>query len=499
MNITRLLLIFSYFFFVLFPALLIFILQPQTDNGIIHELGKLLALSGLMMILLQFILSARSKWLDRKFSYNNMVRFHRMMGIWAFVFIFLHPILLTLSEQQWDMLLSFNNSWYITLGKVTLLLLLIHILISIYRKKFHIKYERWRNYHDVLAVSLLILVFIHSFFAGSDLEVLPLQIIWVTLPLIGIAVFIWQRFYLYKDATTFKIEDVIKETEKVHTIKLVPENESDYFEFNPGQFHFIKFSGCQNLPAEEHPFTISSSPTQKSHLTSTIKASGDFTRQMGKLHKGEKVKVIGPYGKFSFLETPSDAPIVFIAGGIGVTPIMSMLRYMHDHNHEQDILLLYSNKMEPDIVFRDELDEIAAKSSLNLRVVHILSKQDNWQGEQGHIDKDLFKRYCKEPLRNNNYFLCGPPSMSQSVLKELKKLHVPLKNIHCEAFALAESSSPATFQKKQAIRISLWIITAFISLNILLAGTRSDWSRYDKTPEQVHHHDEYQGGSDEHH
>lgn len=348
-------------------------------------------------------------------------------------------------------------------------------------KKITLTYERWRTFHDLFAVSILILMFIHSFFAGDDLELRPLQIIWLILPPAGIAFFIWQRYFLFKFAPVYYITDVIKKTNKVHTIIFTPNNCEIPFTHNPGQFHFIKFINCTYLKNEEHPFTISSSPGQKSHLASTIKASGDFTNQIHLLQKGDKVKIVGPFGKLSFIEENHTGPIVFIAGGIGITPFMSKLQYMADTEHNREVVLIYFNETESDIAFRQELNELSSGDiALKLKVVYVLSKQSDWKGEKGHFNKKLLEKYCPDPLVNNHYYVCGPPRMSDAVLKELKDLCIPLKNIHSEMFGFAEAGFPATYQKKQSRNIVRCIVASLLVLITVMAGTRSGWRMFSK-------------------
>jgi len=487
MNIKHIAVVSGYFIAMIIPLILAYSLEPLTEEGFIAQLGMLMGLCGIMMVFFQFIISARIKWLDRLFAYNNLIYFHRKMGVWAFLFIVIHIIMLTVSEESLDMLLGNGEPWYINLGKITFLILIGQILVSIGHKKINIKYELWRAFHDLLAVSLLVLMFVHSFYAGGDLELFPLQALWFVLPPIAIAFFLWQRFFLFTFAPKYNIQNITKRANNTYTIQFALENGNEPYPHNPGQFHFIKFTNCKYLSSEEHPFTISSSPSEKSHLASTIKASGDFTSQIHELEEGDKVKIIGPFGKMSFMEKSHSGPIVFIAGGIGITPFASMLQYMADINHEREVTLFYFNATEADVAFREELDKISENTFLNLKVVHILSKQDNWEGEKGRFNAKLLKKYCPGSISTNDYYVCGPPLMSQSVIGSLKELQVPLNKIHSEMFGLAESGSPSTSQQKQAQFVSRLIVTGLILLVILFAGLRSDWILFGQDSTEENH------------
>ena len=128
---------------------------------------------------------------------------------------------------------------------------------------------------------------------------------------------------------------------------------------------------------------------------------------------------------------------MFIAGGIGITPLMSMLRYMWDTRADVDVLLLYGNRTERDIVFRAELEQIAQDKLPMLSVVHVLSEaDDNWAGQTGYIDGDKIRRYCGGDLSSKAFYVCGPPPMMTAVIKMLRRLGVPTGSIHSERFSL---------------------------------------------------------------
>ncbi len=476
-----------YFFAIITPAVMAFYLKTDSHSGFYNEAGMFLGITGIMLIFFQFIISARLLWLDRLFGYNNMLSFHRRMGIWAFIFILAHLSFLTLSEREWKMLVSLHVPWFVNLGKATFLVLTLQVLISVYKNKLQFSYERWRAIHDFFAISILILVFIHSFFAGDDLKLIPLQVLWFILPVIGIGFYVWQRFLLFRNAPLYEVTEIVQETTDVHTLHFKPKRGSTLFAYNPGQFHFIRFSNCMHLRSEEHPFTISSSPSQKLYLSSTIKNSGDFTSVIHRIQKGDSVRILGPFGKLSFVEKSHSGPIIFIAGGIGITPFISMLQYMADEKHEREVVLLYFNQTEQTIAFRKELDNLMANNTaLNINVVHILSKQKDWQGEQGHFHKDLLKKYIPIPLSENHYYVCGPSRLNNAVLRELKLSQIPAKNMHSERFELAQSGASLTQPDIDVRFISRLIVILLLVMISLMAGVRSGWKMYKEETGHIH-------------
>jgi ferredoxin-NADP reductase len=152
---------------------------------------------------------------------------------------------------------------------------------------------------------------------------------------------------------------------------------------------------------------------------------------------GDRVAVRGPFGRFSHVLHPDEDDLVFIAGGVGITPLMSMLRSMRGTGNWKAVLLIDGNRTEDDIIFGQELRDMAGLPRSPLKVVHVLSHAGGaWQGERGHIDRDLILRHAGERLDAKAFYICGPPAMAGLVIASLSELGVPPRRIHTERFAL---------------------------------------------------------------
>ena len=335
--------------------------------------------------------------------------------------------------------LGFSQPWYIWVGKAGLVLLLIHTLISVYSNRVGLTFEQWRRIHYVLAPLIIVLVFVHSMEAGDDLKLPQVQILWVILLAAAAAAYIYHKIIIPARLrrSPYRVVDVQPEAPKVWTVKLAPPEGEALYAYQPGQFHFITFNRGPNLPTEEHHWTISSSPTQKGFVSSTIKESGDFTATIGLTKPGDTALVQGPFGRFSYTLYPKEKDFVFIAGGIGMTPLMSMLRHMRDTKAEVDVMLLYANRTEKDIVFREELAAIEAGDAPRLKVVHILSAPEpGWNGETGYVDREKIARYLSDNMSEKAFYVCGPPAMNTKVIETLLAMGVPYPRIHTEIFSL---------------------------------------------------------------
>ncbi|EKD78611.1 MAG: Oxidoreductase FAD/NAD(P)-binding protein [uncultured bacterium] len=204
------------------------------------------------------------------------------------------------------------------------------------------------------------------------------------------------------------------------------------FRYWPGQFMMIQFQ-TPGITREWHPFTISSAPSDP-NLTVSMKESGDWTATLSKLTIGTKAKMEGPYGKFSYQVLSKDTTgYVFMAGGIGITPLRSMIRELCHGSIDRPITLLYNAKTMPDFAFKDEFDALM-KQHPNLKIVYITS-QEKTVVRFGRIDANCIQEEIKQ-IPEQQYFICGPKPMMTAVRQTLAGLGVARTHIHCEEFSL---------------------------------------------------------------
>ena len=255
-----------------------------------------------------------------------------------------------------------------------------------------------------------------------------MRIVWVILAILFIGIVahkLHQRSLIRRNP--FKVAGVLQETYDTWSLHF----EGEHPPYNPGQFMIIQLLR-DGKTSEPHPFTISSSPAGE-RLSISVKSVGDFTATIGQTKTNDTAYIDMPYGVFSFLNFDAK-DLVFIAGGIGITPFMSMLRYIYDEKLEKNVTLLWGNKTEQDIAFREELEMIESEMS-SLKVVHVLSRQEGWPGERGNIDAEVLQKYVGN-FQAGQFFICGPPPMMRAVERMLTDLGAPKNRIHYERFAL---------------------------------------------------------------
>lgn len=239
---------------------------------------------------------------------------------------------------------------------------------------------------------------------------------------------------------TKKKTEVLKkvpETEDVVSVYLAKPKEERFKSYRPGQFASLRIKNNDSW-SEAHPFTISCAPGDD-YLRLTVKKAGDFTQALHDLETGQEVEISGPFGSFCQKIEYQD-PIVMIAGGVGITPFLSVLRHFAEEGSNKSLTLFWCNQTRKNIFAEDELSSFISR--LNLRIVHVLSREKNVPQErqadgriafeQGHIDREIIARHC-DPTQSAIY-LCGPPGMQDSVLEELQTLGINPDRVDRESF-----------------------------------------------------------------
>lgn len=241
-------------------------------------------------------------------------------------------------------------------------------------------------------------------------------------------------------ATTLKVNSITAnpETAGTQTFTFNLDNKLDY---QPGQYVTLKLADVDDPRGPQRPFTLSSSPAEKDRIAITLRQTGSpFKKALQKLAEqqdkpDEQLKLRGPMGNFTI---NTERPALMIAGGIGITPFMSMIRYLHDQDMKIPVVLLYSNRTTAEIAFREELDSITDKSDW-LSVIHTITRPDEsegeWNGRTGRIDGKLITREVKN-LEDPIYYICGPTGMVTAMIDLVQgELEIPEDDIRSEKFS----------------------------------------------------------------
>lgn len=233
-----------------------------------------------------------------------------------------------------------------------------------------------------------------------------------------------------------RIKAIFEETPNVKTFRLMEPNLGSIpFNFLPGQYASI----TSEIDGKKvrRSYTISSSPTQRDYIELTIKRE-QYGLESRHLHDhaqtGDLIEISAPAGRFFFTGREAEG-IVLIAGGVGITPMMSVLRSLTDRSYEHEIYLLYAANAPSDLIFREECDYLARRHA-KLKIAYIVAKSEGtpWTGPVGFITAEFIAASVPDIARRRIH-LCGPPPMMEAVKTALEQLKVPSEQVKTEQFA----------------------------------------------------------------
>ena len=203
------------------------------------------------------------------------------------------------------------------------------------------------------------------------------------------------------------------------------------FGYKPGQYMMvtIKSDGKELM----HTFTLSSSPTDPEFIEFTKKlTASEYSTRLRAIKLGDWARIDGPYGKFT-CECEYEK-ILFLAGGIGITPFYSIIKYCTDNRLPTKIVLFYGVRNENEIAFKKELEDLE-QNNRNLRVIYVLNEPGpNWTGKVGFVTADLIKQEVPD-FQDHIFYACGPPAMVTAMQRVVAALGLPGEQLRLESFA----------------------------------------------------------------
>lgn len=236
-----------------------------------------------------------------------------------------------------------------------------------------------------------------------------------------------------KNNNIYILKEKIRETDDIMTLKFSPVKEK-LFSFIPGQFINVYFLD-DRCGGQGKPYSISSTPDDN-FLSITVKKIGRFSGVLHDLKIGEKVEISSPQGYFYPEDEIKD--IVFLAGGIGITPFYSIISdYFKRGINDRNFTLFYSNKTEKDAAFLKELNKLA-KIWNKFKIIYILTRQkkENYSDKNKEFQRlniKILKKHLKN-LSNKHYFICGSIEFVNDLWKYLKNNKIKEDNIRVESF-----------------------------------------------------------------
>lgn len=427
----------GYLSLALFPLLVLLLHPAPSGRGFWTEFSVALGFIGLAMMALQFILTARVNRIETSYGIDILLQFHRYTSLVAFFMVLVHPVILFIAQPETLQLLNFPQApWRARMAILGTLAFLAMVVTTIWRKPLKIPYEPWRASHTILAVVALGFGFAHALAVGNYLGLFWKAVLWGGIILISLWLIIYVRLVKpwLMTKKPYVVEEVLAQRGDVWTLALRPLGHEG-FTFEPGQFAWLTLN-ITPLSMREHPFSMSSSADRADRIEFGIKAIGDFTKGIKDVQPGTRAYLDGPYGVFTTERYWDSAGFVLIAGGVGITPIFSILLTAAERKDDRPFLLIYAASSWDDLTYQQELD--ALKEKLDLSIVYVLRKvHEDWAGDTGYVDQALLEKYIPLHRGSRHYFVCAAPVMMDAVERALFELKVPVTNVHMEHFDLA--------------------------------------------------------------
>jgi predicted ferric reductase len=404
------------------------------------SIAVLLALAGTVAFALNLVLGARLRPVEALFGgLERMYKAHRLNGQIAFLLLLGHVVFIlasraTISTSTALDLLRPSAGWTVFAGVLAFAGMVVAIVLTLFVRMGHELFVYVQRSFGIVFLGATYHVFTTD---GARDDSQALNLYMASLATLGIAAFAYRsvlgdvlvRRRPYRVAAVNRLDENVTE--------VVMEPRARRLTYAPGQFLFVSFREpfSEQFPLflrnQFHPFSITSAPDE-SRLRITVKAVGDYTRALRTLEPGAAAVVEGPYGAFSSRDLQNDRQI-WIAGGIGVTPFLSMARSL-DGRAGPAVDFYYCVEHEPEAHFLDEIRSIARERE-GFRVSLVPRDREGFlTAERLAAEND--------DLASADILVCGPPAMIESLRSQLKRQGVPGSQIHAEEFSFAKVGRP---------------------------------------------------------
>jgi predicted ferric reductase len=405
-----------------------------------------LGMVGLAAMAVQFVTSGRFEIVSGRLGIDRVMAFHKTAAWWVLLALLLHPVVYVVPTFVADPALGLERLWayhrlpHYRSGVIALSVLVLLVVGSAMCTRLPIRYETWRAAHVILAALAVGAGLHHAVTAGRFSAAGSLHGYWwaVGAVIIGVIATLygwrWARLHL----RPWRLASVTKLADRMWEIDIQAEAGTSPLGYRAGQFVWMT-EGARRFPLFDHPFSIADSP-RRPGLSLIVKEAGDFTSGIGALEPGTMIGVDGPYGNFT-LEGHDDDAVLLIAGGVGIAPIMGLLRDLVARGYTHPVRLAYAAGAPANFACLEEIT--AAEAQLDLQTL-LLSETSasGWTGEIGWLDRDRLVAMLQglDPERTVA-LICGPGPMVTAVSDTLIELGLPMHRLMYERFDYSEGAS----------------------------------------------------------
>lgn len=394
-------------------------------------IGRLAGIVATASVLLELLLMSRAPFIEKNFDLEEINEFHRLNGYTMVYALGVHIVFLVMgygvnSHLGWwpqfvELNTGFEDVLKATIGSVVFI---ITAITSLHLARKYLPYEVWYFIHIVVYGGVL-LAFGHQVHSGGDIVTQKwMQIFWY-----GIYGFVFAMLAYYRFGRQifdlfrfdFHVSRVVRESPNIYSVYIAGRNITKY-KYNAGAYASVRFLD-KNLLLDCHPFSYASI-AGTDEVRFTIKASGDFTKQLPNVPIGTKVLIDGPRGCFTYNRAGNNN-VLLIAGGIGVAPFLPISTKLLEDG--KNVHLIYTLHDPSEIVYKQELSNLMRKYPN-----FIVTVRDS--STSGRLDEDVLHQYIGDHQDEITTYICGPDAMTQSVRNMLLGLGMPKNNIIAERF-----------------------------------------------------------------
>jgi predicted ferric reductase len=438
--------------YLLLPLIPISLFFQALDNNLTSFIliSRIAGIYAFVWYALQFIITARNRLIEWFVAQDRRMTLHMLSAVGLLMIVFVHTSFGNdkyANEIQaaaggtaetvflWATLFSglFFSNYFIRFTPV---------LIP-YRDKisavFKLTHERCLLFHYAMPAGMVILGFHILLIPGQGLTLFKTCMVIIACS--ALSFFLYQKIILPKIMQKYPwtVAKVIQESNSVVSLHFDPPC-GRKLKHHAGQFCYLRLLNSE-LSDQSHPFTISSGPEDE-RLSITVKHLGDFTDRLNKVTAKDLVCIDGAYGKFTYTRAPSHHCLIFIAGGIGITPMLSMLKDLSIKDPKRKVILIWGARRETDLIRLKEIRKLSDQMG-SFIFEPVLSRAPQWKGLKGHIDKTILLKVlnnhrCNMELSNHfpeyEFFICGPAPMANAVFQILKENKISTHRLHIERF-----------------------------------------------------------------
>ncbi|MEX0760548.1 MAG: ferredoxin reductase family protein, partial [Tistlia sp.] len=386
-----------------------------------------LGLAGLGAMAAQFVTSGRFRIVSRHLGIDKIMAFHKIAAWWVLVALMLHPLAYVVPTWLENPGLGVERfEAYLTLpryrsGLIALAALALLAATSVLRDRLPWRYELWRASHVILALAAVGGCLHHAVAAGRFSPMGAVQGFWwgVGGAVVAVMAVLYGWRWLRLRLQPWRLASVTKRADRLWELDIQPAPGTRPLGYRAGQFVWMT-EGTRRFPLFDHPFSLADSPLRPG-LSLIVKEAGDFTRRIGSLAPGTPIGIDGPHGDFT-LEDHEGESILLLAGGVGIAPIMGLLRDLAARRDPRPIRLAYAAGQPENFACLPEIE--AARSRLDLQVT-LLSEEGGpgWNGSVGRLDRGRLERMLEglDPARSVA-LICGPGPMVTAISDRLLDL-----------------------------------------------------------------------------